>query len=317
MAEEKKKRKKWPIFLGIGIGVTVLTPVLAIGGCSLLLLHSANQQMAPENYTETVKTGGDIESAYLKNGTYEVSYYEKEVNEDYKKFEIYYPKELETSSKTYPLIVFLNGTGVKASRYSAQFKHYASWGFVAIGTEEEESWDAVAADASLTYLLEENDNSNSIFYKKIDFDNVGAIGHSQGGAGVFNAITEMEHSSIYKTAVSLSPTHEELANNLGWHYDLTKIKIPLLMLAGTKGDFETKSVIPLEKMKEMYNKISSPKAMARRKEAEHGHMLYSADGYAISWFMWKLQNDSNAQNGFIGEAELLNNSLYSDQKIDL
>ena len=126
----------------------------------------------------------------------------------------------------------------------------------------------------------------------------------------------MKHSSIYKTAVSLSPTHEELAKNLGWHYDLTKINIPLLLLAGDKGDFETKSVIPLEKMKEMYAKISSPKVMARRKEAEHGQMLYSADGYATSWFMWKLQGDTNASNGFIGQKELLNNSLYSNQSID-
>ncbi len=306
-------KKKWPIVLL----VAVLVPVVAIGGCAALFIAKSNEQMAPENYTETVQTGGGIESTYLKNGKYEVSYFEKEANEDYKKFEVYYPKELEASATAYPLLVFLNGTGVKASRYVAQFKHYASWGFIAIGTEEEESWDAVAADACLSYLLKENEDPNSVFYQRIDFENVGAIGHSQGGAGVFKAITDMEHSSIYKTAVSLSPTHEEMAKQLKWDYDLTKIKIPLLMLAGTKGDFETKSVIPLEKMEEMYAKITSPKVMARRLGAEHGDMLYSADGYNTAWFMWRLQNDLGASNGFINDAELLTNSLYSDQKINL
>ncbi|MCR5491053.1 MAG: alpha/beta hydrolase [Bacilli bacterium] len=308
------KKNNW---LAIVIGIVAGTLVLG-GGCAGIVILKMNEQMAPENYTETVKTGGDIEAAYLKNGDHEVAYFEKAVDEDYQKFEVYYPKDLETVEKAYPVLVFSNGTGVKASRYTAQFKHYASWGFIAIGTEEEESWDGVACDACLSYLLSESKDPASILCGKIDFDNAGVIGHSQGGAGVFNAITAFGNSSIYKTAVSLSPTHEEMTAELGWNYDLTKINIPLLMLAGTEGDFETKAVIPLEKMEAMYAKITSPKAMARRLGAEHGHMLYSADGYATAWFMWKLQNDENAAKGFIGEnAELLQNSLYSDQKIDL
>ena len=117
----------------------------------------------------------------------------------------------------------LNGTDVKASKYKEQFIHFASWGFIVIGTEEKESWDAVAADKSLAYMLAENENPSSIFYHKVDVHNIGAMGHSQGGAGVFNAITEMEHSNMFKAAVSLSPTHEEQAIALKWHYDLTKI----------------------------------------------------------------------------------------------
>ena len=113
------------------------------------------------------------------------------------------------SSNKYPVLVVLNGTGVKASKYKTQFEHFASWGFVVIGTEEEEAWDGEAADSSLAFLIQQNEDKESLFYQKLDLDNVGAVGHSQGGAGVFNAITEHEHSSVYKTAVSLSPTHEE------------------------------------------------------------------------------------------------------------
>ncbi len=71
-------------------------------------------------------------------------------------------------------------------------------------------------------------------------------------------------------------------------------------------------------MNMMYDKIISPKAMARKTDMEHQHMLYSANGYAIAWFMWQLQGNEEASKAFVGNSpELLNNNLYQDQKIDL
>ena len=112
--------------------------------------------------------------------------------------------------------------------------------------------------------MAQNETSGSIFYHKIDLENIGAVGHSQGGAGVFNAITELEHSSIFKTAVPISPTNEQQAVSLGWHYDLFRISIPILLLAGTKGDFEMNLVIPTEAMHAMYDKLNVSKVMARK-----------------------------------------------------
>ncbi len=79
-----------------------------------------------------------------------------------------------------------------------------------------------------------------------------------------------------------------------------------------------KYVIPEEAMIEMYDKISAPKAMARKTDCEHGDMLYSADGYITAWFMWQLQGDGAAAKAFIGDSpEIAGNSLYTEQKIDL
>ena len=161
-------------------------------------------------------------------------------------------------------------------------------------------------------------DKNNVFYQKIDLGNIGITGHSQGGAGVFTSITIMEHKDDYKTAVALSPTMEETAIALGWNYDLSKINIPTLMIAGTKGDFEIKIVIPIEKMIDMYNKIPSQKVMMRRTGADHGQMLYAADGYVTAWFMWQLQGDEEAAKAFVGDSpEIMNNSLYQDQRIDI
>jgi hypothetical protein len=57
------------------------------------------------------------------------------------------------------------------------FEHFASWGFIVIGNEEEYSWNGFASDMSLKYLLKCNADSESIFYQKIDTDNIGAVGH--------------------------------------------------------------------------------------------------------------------------------------------
>lgn len=303
----KKVFKMFVIVLMVIIGLVVM---LLVTGCT----HS----YCPADYSETVKTGGNIESTYLKNGSHTVAYFEQQSNEDFEKYEIWYPKELESTDASYPLIVVLNGTGVKASKYKAQFDHFASWGFIVIGTEEKESWDGIAADSSLAFMLKQNEDASSVFYHKVDTKNIGAMGHSQGGAGVFNAITEHDHSSYYKTAVSVSPTNEQQAISLGWHYDLSKINIPVFLLAGTKGDFEMKHVLSEEAMNDMYDKISSPKAKARKLDCEHGDMLYSADGYITAWFMWQLTGDEEAGKAFIGDCpELLNNELYEKVSINL
>ena len=68
----------------------------------------------------------------------------------------------------------------------------------------------------------------------------------------------------------------------------------------------------------MYEKLNVPKAMARRSKAEHQDTASVADGYVTAWFMWQLQNDTEAAKAFIGEdPELLRNPLYQDQQINI
>ena len=70
----------------------------------ILLIKGASSPAVPENYTETVKTGGAIEAGYLQNGGYSVGYHEASVLENYKKYEVWYPEEMTAGNKKYPLI---------------------------------------------------------------------------------------------------------------------------------------------------------------------------------------------------------------------
>lgn len=269
--------------------------------------------MVPDDYIETVNTGGELETKYLTMGDYEVEHTKGVAKEEWGEYIIYYPKELEQNERTYPVVVFVNGTGVYASRYPTLFEHLASWGFIVLGNEDPSTWEGTSADATLEYILNENVNPNSLFYKKVDIDHIGISGHSQGGVGTFNAITVQKHHHLYKSAVILSPTEEEMAEFLKIPYDSSKVTIPVMILAGTEND-----VISLEKMQDMYNKITTSKVIARKSNQSHGEMLYCADGYVTAWFMWQLKGDAEAARVFLGEdAEIMSNSLYQDQQINI
>jgi len=284
--------------------------------------------VAPNNYQAKTETGGAIEETYMANGKYDVSRTDQGVLLGFNKFLTFYPSQLSKISDTshiYPVIVISNGSGTPLSRYTAVAKHYASWGFIVIGTEEKYDWDGCASEMCLRYLKVLNENKTigegkqekeNIFYQKIDFENVGIVGHSQGGVGVLNAITTQQHSSVFKTAVSLSPTNKQLAHNLFWDYDATKVSIPIMLIAGAGGGDDW--VVTGEQLQEIYDDISSKKVMLRRKDTPHGPVLYTANGYVTAWFMWQLQGDEAASFAFIGEnPEILVNPKYQDQHIDL
>ncbi len=285
----------------------------------ILLVYLSNKSAVAKDYTKKIETGGDIEAKYLGDGAYEVSYYEENAVQVFEKYEIYYPKELETEDKVYPVIVVCNGTGWKASKSKPVYEHYASWGFIVIATEETYSWNAFGAEMCVVHLQRLNDNQvingkENIFYQKIDFDQTGIIGHSQGGVGVINAITNTEHKNIYKTAVALSPTNKELAEALEWPYNAAQINVPIMLVSGGGGGDDW--VVTGEGLKAVYDDIPGDKVMLRRRNTDHGKTQYSEDGYVTAWFMWQLQGDAEAAKAFAGEnPELLNNPLYQDQMI--
>ena len=59
------------------------------------------------------------------------------------------------------------------------------------------------------------------------------------------------------------------------------------------------------------------KLLARRNDADHGEMLYYADGYVTAWFMYYLQGDAKAGEAFFGEdAEILSNTNWQDIQLN-
>ncbi len=222
--------------------------------------------------------------------------------------------------RKYPILVLCNGTGVPLSKYESLARHYASWGFVVIGTEGEYAWNGFGAEMCVRHLerleemktIEENNTQKeNPFYHRLDLDRIGMIGHSQGAAGVFNAITAQPHHEIYKAAVALLLTNLQLAENLEWDYDPKKVETPVLLISGAGGGDDW--VVTGDQLKEIYNEIPSSKVMARRVNTPHAEVLYEPDGYTTAWMLWILCGDEEAAKAFTGNnPELLSKKLYQD-----
>ena len=266
----------------------------------------SKKPFVPTNYTKKVKTGGPIEEKYMQYGPHETAVYTTEAPEDWGSYIIHYPKDMQ---ETYPAVVFVNGTGVKASKYPALFAHLASWGFFVIGNEDPSTFSGDSANASLQYLLQQNEDKDSIFYHKVDTKHIGISGHSQGGVGVFNALQDETYKHLYTCAVSLSPTDMAVAEAIHIHYDPQGITTPVMIIAAEEHD-----VITPEGVETVRTMLAGPHVSAIRKDADHGKMLYEGDGYVTAWLMYWLKEDQEAGNAFV---EMKNNALWMDVQVNV
>lgn len=314
----KKKIKK--VLKVIGIMMAVLVTVLII-----LMVKSYFDNKKPvisENYYENTNGGADLEKKYALPGTYEVSSLEYDSdNTSIDKIRIWYPTELESNNKKYPLIMVVNASNVQAYKYKPFFEKLASWGFIVVGNDDGQAGTGETTSITLDYIL--NLDEDNILYRKIDTENVGILGYSQGGASAIRAVTEYENGAIYKTMFTGSAAYPVLAKNMGWEYDASKIKISYFMTAGTGktddsgADPETEygGICPLSALVDNYNHIATDvmKIRARVVGAEHEDMLLKTDSYMTAWFLYQLKNDEEAKTVFAGDdAEIVHNLNWQD-----
>ncbi len=321
-----KVLKKILIAVAVIVGVIV---VLLVGLMIKSHFDSLKPHLADEYYKE-FKSDFALEKKYSGLGSYEV------VNKDFDandkkigKYRVWYPKELETTDQEYPLIIITNASNVAALNYQPYFKRLASWGFIVAGNEDRQAGSGESTSLTLDYVLKLNDQSDSVFYKKISQTNIGITGFSQGGAGAIRAATEFDNSNRYKTIFTGSAAYPFLAKNMGWEYDASKIAIPYFMVAGTgKSDdagveniYEKfGGVCPLEALKDTYGAMSNDvfKVRARIKGAEHEDMLTLTDGYMTAWMCWQLQGDTEAEKAFTSDnAEIMQNTKWQDKEANI
>ncbi|TNH05045.1 poly(ethylene terephthalate) hydrolase family protein [Testudinibacter sp. TR-2022] len=297
--------------------ITTLSAVAVLGLLGLAGCQALEQAFAVKVEKIThVQTNAPLEKQYSQMGQYAVAvqkYPAANKAQDY--FTVYYPQ----TGGNYPLIVLANGTGMKVSSYEAVLQHLASHGFVVIGSQEGTSWTGSGVAGSLDFALSLNQNKTSPLYQKINPAKIGVSGHSQGGVGAINAATTQANSRLIRSVYTASTTQHRLARDLGWDYDISKIKAPYFETSGTgvfdagKPDETAGGIAPLSSLKNNFNKINGTAVMAQRKGEDHGSMLYVPNGYMAAWFLYTLNNDSQAKQVFVGQnAEISRNSNWQN-----
>ncbi len=305
------------------IGVIIIVIATAVAALVIKGLTEAKKPSVKEDYYTEFSSSAPLEQKYSQPGEYEVSSFDDPSdNETIKKVRFWYPSELEKGDKKYPVIVVVNASGTPAFKYEPWFKRLASWGFIVVGNEDPQAGTGETTSIMLDDLLvlPQDHTLNS----RLDTENIGLVGFSQGGAGALAAVTMYDNGTAYKTIFTGSAAYPFLAGNMGWKYDISRISIPYFMTAGTGATDdrgvdditrEYGGVAPLASLIENYETISDNvfKVSATATGAEHEDMLARSDGYMTAWMLWQLCGDEEAAAVFIGEnAEILHNNNWQD-----
>ena len=276
------------------------------------------------SYITKNKTSFPIENRYRNYGMYASSdvTFENVNIERVKKIKVYYPNEMTLyPGKKYPIVIMANGTGVEYPKYEATFKHLSSWGFIVAGNDDPSTADGNSPVKTLQYMLNLNNQKDSLFFNKIDPEKIGISGHSQGGAGTFNTITKHgDVSKLFKCAFASSSPTKSLIDKFKlepFRYQSELVNIPIMMVISS-GNVD-KGICPYNESKENFDKIGGniKKVFGVRKNVDHGDMLVAHDPYMTAWFCFILKNDEEAGKAFSGQdAEFLrNNEIWQNCEI--
>jgi hypothetical protein len=215
---------------------------------------------------------------------------------DYSLYTIFRPACMKEGEE-YPVITWANGTCGLTHGYGGLLATVASHGFVVIASNS--TWTGSTTSPggvpvqlrALDYAEALNEDPNSIFYQKLDLDNIGAMGHSQGSA-----------------ATSSSASDSRIKSLILWNGG-TSNKKPFLYVSGER-DVGT-SVTPTS-MADRTDSATQPGAWIYHKQVLHtggshtGHLVLMMQpervvDMAIAWWKWQLNGDQEAKKMFIGD----------------
>lgn len=302
------------------LGIIFALLVVIIVGIVLFIQSAANDTITGDDgvaagYNTRINYTQPLEKKYSELGPYSTTH-ERQKSDDPSvgEYHIYFPNTAAEVKETYPLIVMVNGTFTPASEYLPVLEHLASWGFVVVGNEDEQSGNGVSTTTTLDYVLDSNQIPESPLFGLIATDSIGIAGHSQGGAGAINAASTSRNSNRLKSIYTASAISHFVAKNNNGDYDTAKLTIPSFFMAGTGGE-DRFFISPLRAVRKNFEALSTtqPAVIARRTGVDHKDVLEYGDPYMTAWFLWTLKNDPDASQVFTGEKpELANNPDWQD-----
>ena len=216
-------------------------------------------------------------------------------------FIVYFPKEVKSTDRKYPVAVWANGTMCPPALYYSVLTGIAKNGYIVIASPDMMSKSGKGQIAAIDYIAEQNEDKNSVFYNKVDLHRIGAIGQSQGGASCVNAAAADDRIGAIVSIAGAS-TKEEAS----------LLNVPALFLTGSL-DF---IVLSSEWVKPSFDACPSPAVYASLNNGTHTSFLLNADtyvNYSVKWFNAWLYDDGD-KSAFMNGGELSKDRMWSDFK---
>lgn len=199
---------------------------------------------------------------------------------------IFYPADLVESDATYPVIAWANGTMCAPGLYYSLLSKIAAGGYIVVTNTNMMSADGTAQIASIDFILKKNADPNSIFYQKVDTENIGVAGHSQGGRSSVNAAVADDRIDC---VLSIAGSN--------YKSEAKKLSTPTLFTTGSLDSI----VMPALWVKPAYQACTGTAVYASLKGGVHTSCVLDPDkyaDYAIKWFDAFLKDDVAAKKVF-------------------
>lgn len=200
---------------------------------------------------------------------------------------VLYPTEMKSNNEKYPVISWANGTMCAPGLYYELLSQIAAGGYIVVTNTNVMSADGKAQIKSIDYILEKNNNPESIFYQRVDVENIGVAGHSQGGRSSVNAaVADARIDCVLSIAGS------------NYKSEATQLSTPTFFMTGSLDSI----VMPAMWVKPAYKACTGTAVYASLQGAIHTSCIVNPSAYtdyAISWFDAFLKDDANAKAIFM------------------
>ncbi|MGW5517518.1 hypothetical protein [Nocardia africana] len=251
-------------------------------------------------------TKGPVEAKYQAAGPWTVTKAVSDTDCDRKQqvCDIWYPTDLGSNPLTgarsgfkHPVIVWADGSGQTPAVYAYYLQHLASWGFIVVAARDDATGDGGTTVDAANYILDQTTVPSSVFYDNVDSTNIGAAGHSQGGASITSL--HAHGNPIFKTYIGF---HTAPAFFAGACCNVTPDTYTGSTVHASIFQWSSK---PDSGTPDWYNAVpdTAQKAFALLTYTNHGDIAgspgctdsgcaqgaYGYLGYSTAWLMWQLQ----------------------------
>lgn len=214
---------------------------------------------------------------------------------------IYYPASLtENNNNVYPVITWANGTMCAPALYHSLLSQFAKAGYIVVTNTNVMSGDGKAQISSIDFILDKNEDPDSVFYQKVDTEHIAAAGHSQGGRSAVNAAAKDSRIDCVLSIAGSNYTSEA-----------KKLSTPTFFIAGSADAMVVASLW----VKPAYKYCTGTAVYANLKGALHTRCCTNASDYseyAIPWFDLWLKGDSASAKVFTSKGTLAKDRAWKD-----
>ncbi|WP_081926926.1 endo-1,4-beta-xylanase [Pseudobacteroides cellulosolvens] len=195
---------------------------------------------------------------------------------------------------THPIFIWGPGGGSDPSFYQDIMRRIASHGFVVYSESPSDS--GAEMKAGIDWIIAQNNNSSSQYYKKLDTSRIAAGGHSLGSVASYGVASDPRiTTTIHVDGGSLDGN------------GASKMRKPTALICGLADN------LALENTRNDYNKATVPVWMGLMQGVDHGTGPKYALPATLAWLRWHLAGEAERKSMFIGSDAYFNTGIWQAQ----